>query len=295
MDLEALYDNQDELNKASLGEALNALRAIITNDPNVNNTVNHEDIQFLADWIKNNTSLDDISGDLSFPSLKSNGHHHGEQLEEQVFEMEAKNQSLRLLNDELTEKIQCQSQRITELERSLTSNTNLLFKTESALDDERQLRMKIENETGHYSEISRLRNRCSVLEKENEELRKICAGNRVPNYLPISPQTSRKVSGSNPGVVVHSPQSFEEAPIKESDETYVIGQDNNQHVVDAAHKEPGSGRPPRRLKKFLGKIMRSNSGGSLEEDRKTSTMEFKRGGLKKYIILNLLFNLLMNE
>ena len=145
---------------------------------------------------------------------------------------------------------------------------------------ERKARTALEESKGHLGELTRLKKRCFDLERENEELRKICTGNRTPRMLNLSPPPGRDAdllgSSSPENEVAKKGVGFGEAEVI------------NDGVAVAAESSP-SGRPPRGLKKILGKIKRSNSGGQLEGDQKSGragnqalqgNSEFRRGGFR---------------
>ena len=147
----------------------------------------------------------------------------------------------------------------------------------------------MEESNGHLGELSRLRKRCSELERENEELRKICTGNRTPRLLNLSPTMGSPPLSSRDAALDLGSSSPENEVLRKGvgfGEAEIIP----DGVATAADPSP-SGRPPRGLKKILGKIKRSNSGGQLEGDTlkrsgsaaangNHAKSEFRRGGFR---------------
>ena len=259
--------------------------------------LNRETVTFLSRWLKNNPypqtgdgsdghrqlrGVDDDGGDGDTPTVVVH-------LEDRLLHAESERDALQLQASILGEQLERQGMRLHDMEQLLNAKKELLRKTEMALDRERKARTAAEEGNRNLSELSRLRHRCSTLEKENEELRKICSGNRVPTYLDL-PSVRPNANGEH----VERIEAKKEVGFADDDGA---GNTFNSPPNDDS---PGAGRPPRGLKKILGKIKRSNSGGQLEDHLKRNlqqqqqqaksrpaaggasggTPEFRRGGLR---------------
>ena len=181
--------------------------------------------------------------------------------------------------------------RLNDMEQLLTAKKELLRQTEMALERERRARTEGSPSASHFSELAHLKNRCASLEQENQELRKICGGNRTPKYLPLSPNSLRQKSAfrspvtddSSPDDISPSSGKMKEVGFSGRDEDILAGDNSDLDTSIAS----GSGRPPRGFKKIFGKIKRSNSGGQLEDSssrngsmKRSQTPEFRRGGFR---------------
>ena len=89
--------------------------------------------------------------------------------------------------------------------------------------------------------MAKLKTRCSTLDKENTELRRLVGGDRTPKYLPLTN-------------TAHSPSPSSSTP------------ETEQSPVYYQHENPRT--PKQSFKKILGKVKRSNSGGELKENGK---------------------------
>ena len=279
-------------------DALDQLKLAILNDKNsfestrdkgelsLRPHLDGDTVTFLSRWLKNN------------PYPKSGGgggdrgndfdDDDGDQLaiEERLLHAESERDALGLQVSILGEQVGRQTSRLQDMEQLLAAKKELLRKTEMALDRERKARTALEESNGHLGELTRLRKRCSELERENEELRKICTGNRTPRLLNLSPTMGSPPQSSRDAVDLGS-SSPENEVLKKG-----VGFGEAEIIYDGPADPSPSGRPPRGLKKILGKIKRSNSGGQLEGDslKRTSSAaaangnsaksEFKRGGFR---------------
>ena len=293
-----------------LSHALRQLRVAILNNRNGDlHDLGEDDadhLRFLAKWIKSKPGP--WHHDLE------DSHHP---IQEKYLQCEAEKDALQLQVGLLTEQLERQGSRLNDLEQLLHAKKELLRKTETALDRERQARTlnhaamqrqanspqqprtpapdpnananTNQQASFHYSELVHFKNRCNSLEMENQELRKLVGGNRTPKYLPLSPTGSRHqvLQGRSP---MHEDSSPDESPKKEvgftgrDEDIPPLAAGMDQIDLDASYTSgQHQSRPPRGFKKIFGKIKRSNSGGHLEEQRpsRPNTPEhFRRGGFR---------------
>ncbi len=287
-----------------LSEALRSLRTAILDAgeddlAHLATEADEETVRFLARWLQNNPGPGGarahsrggggVDGDVLF------------ELEERLARAEADRDSSAMRADMATEQLDRQGARLVDLEQLLQAKKELLRKTDQALERERASRRALEEEnehrrstSPHFSEVARLRARCSELEAENQELRAICGGNRTPKYLPISPGARPRdlSSPQQQGRSRRSPMATEDSSPEEPSPRKGQLVDHDLPPPSAADtsvdvSSPSSGRPARGFKKIFGKIKRSNSGGHLE-DKKRGGMthqpdtpeEFRRGGFR---------------
>ena len=285
-------------------EALDQLKLAILNDKNsfesrdkgevsLRPHLDGDTVTFLSRWLKNNPYPKSGGGGGGGGDRGDDyGDDEGDELgiEERLLHAESERDALGLQVSILGEQVGRQTSRLQDMEQLLAAKKELLRKTEMALDRERKARTAMEESNGHLGELTRLRKRCSELERENEELRKICTGNRTPRLLNLSPTMgSPSPPRSNRDAADLGSSSPENEFLKKG-----VGFGEAEIICDgpvAAEPSP-SGRPPRGLKKILGKIKRSNSGGQLEGDslkRSTAAVaangnpgksEFRRGGFR---------------
>jgi len=282
-------------------EALDQLKLAILNDKNsfesrdvmgelsLRPHLDGDTVTFLSRWLKNNPYPKSGGGSGGGGGIRGNNFDdEGDQMaiEERLLHAESERDALGLQVSILGEQVGRQTSRLQDMEQLLAAKKELLRKTEMALDRERTARTAMEESKGHLGELTRLRKRCSELERENEELRKICTGNRTPRLLNLSP-TMGSPPLSNRDALDLGSSSPENEVLKKG-----VGFGEAEIIYDgpAAADPSPSGRPPRGLKKILGKIKRSNSGGQLEGDTlKRSTAaangnpvksEFRRGGFR---------------
>merc|ERR1719322_296510 len=178
-------------------------------------------------------------------------------MEERLLHAESERDALGLQVSILGEQVGRQTSRLQDMEQLLAAKKELLRKTEMALERERKARTAMEESKGHLGELSRLRKRCSELEREKEELRKICTGNRTPRLLNLSPTMGAPPLSSRDAALDLGSSSPENEVLRKGvgfGEAEIIP----DGVASAADPSP-SGRPPRGIK-------RSNSGGQLEGD-----------------------------
>ena len=288
----------------SVPDALDQLKLAILNDKNslesrdkgelsLRPHLDGDTVTFLTRWLKNNPypkSTGGGGGGGGGGNDYSDDNDGDEMaMEERLLHAESERDALGLQVSILGEQVGRQTSRLQDMEQLLAAKKELLRKTEMALDRERKARTAMEESNGHLGELSRLRKRCSELERENEELRKICTGNRTPRLLNLSPTMGSPPLSSRDAALDLGSSSPENEVLRKGvgfGEAEIIP----DGVASAADPSP-SGRPPRGLKKILGKIKRSNSGGQLEGDTlkrsgsaaangNHAKSEFRRGGFR---------------
>ena len=284
----------------SVPEALDQLKLAILNDKNSLESRDKEELSlrphldgdtvtFLSRWLKNNPYPKSTGGGGNDFSDDNDGDEMAK--EERLLHAESERDALGLQVSILGEQVGRQTSRLQDMEQLLAAKKELLRKTEMALDRERKARTAMEESNGHLGELSRLRKRCSELERENEELRKICTGNRTPRLLNLSPTMGSPPLSSRDAALDLGSSSPENEVLRKG-----VGFGEAEIIPDgvasaADHSPSASGRPPRGLKKILGKIKRSNSGGQLEGDTlkrsgsaaangNHAKSEFRRGGFR---------------
>ena len=283
----------------SVPDALDQLKLAILNDKNslesrdkgelsLRPHLDGDTVTFLTRWLKNNPYPKSTGGGGGNDYSDDND---GDEMamEERLLHAESERDALGLQVSILGEQVGRQTSRLQDMEQLLAAKKELLRKTEMALERERKARTAMEESNGHLGELSRLRKRCSELERENEELRKICTGNRTPRLLNLSPTMGSPPLSSRDAALDLGSSSPENEVLRKGvgfGEAEIIP----DGVATAADPSP-SGRPPRGLKKILGKIKRSNSGGQLEGDTlkrsgsaaangNHAKSEFRRGGFR---------------
>ena len=283
----------------SVPDALDQLKLAILNDKNslesrdkgelsLRPHLDGDTVTFLTRWLKNNPYPKSTGGGGGNDYSDDND---GDEMamEERLLHAESERDALGLQVSILGEQVGRQTSRLQDMEQLLAAKKELLRKTEMALERERKARTAMEESNGHLGELSRLRKRCSELERENEELRKICTGNRTPRLLNLSPTMGSPPLSSRDAALDLGSSSPENEVLRKGvgfGEAEII-----PDVVASAADPSPSGRPPRGLKKILGKIKRSNSGGQLEGDTlkrsgsaaangNHAKSEFRRGGFR---------------
>ncbi len=249
--------------RSGVSEALAGLREAILRAKDAELSVSDRDsARFVSTWLNKGESDRGGESEGNADELMELG--------ERLARSEAEKERLKLQLETSAEQISRQQQQIAELEQLLGIKKELLRKMEQALDRERRsangqgtaaaTANAAAAAAAHSSELAHLRGRCEALEVENQELRKICSGNRTPKYLPIvgSPR---------------SPGAGESSPDDAISGDTTRGRQPSPDVVSPT-------RSARGFKKIFGKIKRSNSGGHLEEIRRPVTPEFRRGGYR---------------
>ena len=284
----------------SVPDALDQLKLAILNDKNslesrdkgelsLRPHLDGDTVTFLTRWLKNNPYPKSTGGGGGGNDYSDDNDGDEMAMEERLLHAESERDALGLQVSILGEQVGRQTSRLQDMEQLLAAKKELLRKTEMALERERKARTAMEESNGHLGELSRLRKRCSELERENEELRKICTGNRTPRLLNLSPTMGSPPLSSRDAALDLGSSSPENEVLRKGvgfGEAEIIP----DGVASAADPSP-SGRPPRGLKKILGKIKRSNSGGQLEGDTlkrsgsaaangNHAKSEFRRGGFR---------------
>ncbi len=262
-------------------EALKTLRGAIldANEAELTGVVTEADqetARFLAHWLQNNP-----------PHPRSRGQEEEDdsvlfRLEERLVRLESERDAAGLSATMAREQLERQESRMADLEQLLEAKKELLRKTEAALERERQARKALEEENPHYSEIAHLKGRCAELELENQELRKICGGNRTPRYLPLSPNNNGSARARDRDL---GSSSVDSSPDEQPRREIYAGQSTAEGESPLQEVDEGNistTRPARSgFKKIFGKIKRSNSGGPMEEGgKRAETPEFRRGGFR---------------
>lgn len=139
---------------------------------------------------------------------------------------------------DLLEQVDRQVVRIRELEQLIHAKSEMLRQMESALERERNSN---EPMIRLQADLAQLKTKNQVLEKENNELRRLCGGDRTPKYLPIAAPSPRNSDSDQ------SPAA-EEARLP----------------ISASTKSSSPSKSPNKsFRKIFGKVKRSNSGGQL--------------------------------
>ena len=131
------------------------------------------------------------------------------------------------------EQVDRQSVRIRELEQLIHAKSEMLRQMESALERERNSN---EPMIRLQADLAQLKTKNHVLEKENNELRRLLGGDRTPKYLPIA-QASPRNSDSDQSPSAHEDHAGSASPSKSANKSF---------------------------RKIFGKVKRSNSGGQLQ-------------------------------
>jgi hypothetical protein len=275
-------------------EALDQLKLAILNDKNgfeVSASATNiksrrplldvETVTFLSRWLRNNPYPKSAFCDDGEGQRRDHDDDQLLALEDRILHADSERDALTLQLNILGEQTERLGIRLHDMEQLLAAKKELLKKTEMALERERKARTAAEEGNRSFGELTRLKKMCSALERENEELRKICAGNKTPKYLNLSPVN--RDGGSPENVVSAAKKEVGFSMGKEGDGEIISNDDDVD--LDSSVLSSSSGRPPRGLKKIFGKIKRSNSGGQLEDHLKRNqlsagTPELRRGGFR---------------
>lgn len=260
--------------------ALHQLKRAILNDPERGRGwLKGEPADFLRQWLNHEGVSQTLNGNggcaWSGNDNEADWTRWAERLRISETEVESQKFQVQTLKEQLEREIN----RVREMERLYQGQTELLRRTERALERERT-----QKGTEPLSELTHLKGRCATLEKENQELRAICEGNRTPKYLPISPAAvrPRRLVGLASPEGPRRPSWEDSSP---EDPSPVIGRKEVSFQGSGPSPDPDldtsiSQRPARGFKKIFGKIKRSNSGGHLEDHPRPATPEFRRGGFR---------------
>ena len=154
---------------------------------------------------------------------------------------------------DLLEQVDRQVVRIRELEQLIHAKSEMLRQMESALERERNSN---EPMIRLQADLAQLKTKNQMLEKENNELRRLCGGDRTPKYLPIAAPSPRNSDSDQ------SPATEEAG------------------IPLAAKSSSASKSPNKSFRKIFGKVKRSNSGGQLTGQEISPPPPDKYGDLK---------------
>merc|ERR1712029_659297 len=154
---------------------------------------------------------------------------------------------------DLLEQVDRQDVRIRELEQLIHAKSEMLRQMESALGRERNSN---EPMIRLQADLAQLKTKNQMLEKENNELRRLCGGDRAPKYLPIAAPSPRNSDSDQ------SPATEEAG------------------IPLAAKSSSASKSPNKSFRKIFGKVKRSNSGGQLTGQEISPPPPDKYGDLK---------------
>jgi len=269
-------------------EALKNLKRAILNSPN--HTLSQADTdtgEFLYNWLKNNKA--DYSNNLQNTKTwwkqtdSSPGIHDLTGVEERMQELEREKDSLQLQVTILEDQIEGQSRKMIDLERSLKLRDEQCIRLEEALLKEKTINTGSDMKTGELkTEIAGLKLKCARLERDLTEYRNTTPKMPRPTNLSAAVAGAPSSGGRSPTPVSSpddsSPVSRKGAAVPLSDDENL----ENGHDMDTSMVSL-SGRSTRGIRKILGKIKRSNSGG-FESDRAPSQAgtepTFCRGGTR---------------
>jgi len=182
-------------------------------------SVEPESIEFVFNWLRNNLMFDPVQSQ----------------------------------DADLLEQVDRQVVRIRELEQLIHAKSEMLRQMESALERERNSN---EPMIRLQADLAQLKTKNQMLEKENNELRRLCGGDRTPKYLPIAAPSPRNSDSDQ------SPATEEAG------------------IPLAAKSSSASKSPNKSFRKIFGKVKRSNSGGQLTGQEITPPPPDKYGDLK---------------
>jgi len=278
------FDNfslQDTAGSGSVGvsvrEAVTTLKAAILRSPE-DVLMDTDTREFLYSWLKNNV-LDNSSRNIySTQKWKTKkelpGLHDLTGIEERMQDLEREKDSLQLQVNVLEDQIEGQDRRIQQLELSLESKEGECARLSDQLERERSIRGGSDMMTGELkTELAQVRLKCARLERDLTEYRNTTPKLARPNNLSaICPRSPTPVSSPED----NSPVS-RKGILLSDDENADTTCDMDTSMVSL------SGRSTRGIRKILGKIKRSNSGG-FEGDRAVSQagseQPFSRGGTR---------------
>jgi len=257
-------------------DALRNLKQSILSSPG--NVLSHADTDtrdFLYNWLKNNKA--DYSKSL-YASQKwrnkedASGIHDLTGVEERLHELDREKDCLQLQVTVLEDQIEGQSRKIAELERTLRLRDEERSRLEEVVQRERTVRSGVELKNGELkTELAGLKLKCARLERDLTELR---------NCTPKLPRPGNLTTARSP-TPISSPD--DSSPVSRKGITLSDDENvENQNEMDTSMVSL-SGRSTRGIRKILGKIKRSNSGG-FESDRAPSQAgteaSFNRGGVR---------------
>jgi len=272
---------EKETSKQTLNEALINLKKIIaSSEQDVSIQIDQDTQEFLYNWLQNNKIESAQSwwkSDASAPAVDDLSG-----VEERMLQLERDKDSLQLQSTVLEDQLEGQAKKIKSLEKQLAEKTELCKNLESAINSSKERAAKspaessLELKNGELkTEVANLKLKCARLQRDLEEFRNGTPKLQRPTHL-----GSLLTRSPTP---VSSPE--DESPTSRK---AVVFSDQEENITEAADLDTSmvslSGRSTRGLKKILGKIKRSNSGGF--EDRlntvaqQTGDGPFVRGGMR---------------
>jgi len=259
----------------NVNEALKNLKKTIQTSESVAlSDVDKETRDFLFNWLQNNMTHVLTRNNPPPPWLSETPEDDLSTVEERLLQLETDKDSLQLQVTVLEDQLDSQGSRVNELEKMLSDKHVEVRRMEEVLGMERNKRTVAENKCEEFrAENSSLKLKCARLERDLIEMR-----NNTPKLsrptnlsgvsLPISPTPISSPEDVSPtskkGVIFSDEDGDSIAPPPNDMDTSMISL---------------SGRSTRGLRKILGKIKRSNSGG-FEGDRNGIDGNFNRGGMR---------------
>ena len=268
----------DQPNVSELLDAMRRLHLAIQNisdDTCLRLSVRERDIEdSIFHWIEGRRRAEGIGRDLD--DIR-NFNYEFSALEDRISKLEEQ-------NHELKEQVDIKSNHISDLERTILEdrsgrrnysedNSRLegTFNTTEGLDtgcgDALNTSSGSTPTAALQAEHIQLKNRCSDLEKENLELRKLCGGNRTPKYLDLNNPNRRYNNSATNAHLAASPLSssisdHEMSPM-EHQKPFPTEPICTDYVPPNNNSSPKSSKGLRRI---FSKIKRSNSGGTIGGD-----------------------------
>ena len=119
--------------------------------------------------------------------------------------------------------------------------------------------------TAIQAEHIQLKNRCSDLEKENLELRKLCGGNRTPKYLDLNNSNRRYNANAINAQLATSPisSSISDHEMSPMEQQKPFPSEPTAPTEYAHVNNNPSPKSSKGLRRIFSKIKRSNSGGTI--------------------------------
>jgi len=264
---------------SDLNEALENLKKAIARCPEkVHSEIDKDTQEFLYNWLTNNKSQSSPQSWWKSDSC-SPGVHDLTGVEERMLQLERDKDSLQLQVTVLEDQIEGQARKVGDLEKQLKTKKEECCKFEEMVGKERSEKSNLELRNGELkTEYANLKLKCARLERDLVEYRngtpKLQRPTNLGTHLARSPTPVSSPEDNSPtsrkGVVFSDP----EENIQEGGGG---GVDLDTSMISL------SGRSTRGLKKILGKIKRSNSGGfeeRLNVTQAASESGFVRGGLR---------------
>ena len=217
---------------------------------------------------------------------KNNHEYNHSQMKDRLAQMEDENLGFK-------EQVTVQNEQIVELEKKLKKVQEQMRNR----NDEEQVAVETTADNGCgdalntstasaapsaalQSELIQLKNRCSDLEKQNVELRKVCGGNRTPRYLDLNNPNRRYNNNAQTDANASSPLSS--GGISDHE----MGSPINDKVLANDLSAVGAGecvttiispspKSAKGLRKIFSKIKRSNSGGTISAENQQNPKQVR--------------------